>query len=325
MPKDSPFRGRPPAQVAYWTKHGRMYEGDAKDILLRPEFGRPRNRFRLVLTSPPFPLNRKKRYGNLQGEEYVDWLTAVGASLVDVLADDGSIVIEMGNSWEPGKPVMSNLALTALLSFQERNGLHLCQEFIWSNPAKLPTPAQWVTIERIRVKDSFTRLWWLSPAERPRADNRRVLQPYSSAMQSLLRRGRYNAGQRPSQHRVGSASFLADHGGAIPGSVLTFANTASTSSYMEFCRGLGLTPHPARMPEAVAEFLIRFLTEPGDLVLDPFAGSNTTGAVAENLGRNWVSIERDREYVVGSAGRFRRRALRMREKPPSGQEIPSRG
>ena len=74
----------------------------------------------------------------------------------------------MGNSWEPGEPVMSTLALRSLLEFQSKNGLHLCQEFIWQNPAKLPSPAQWVNIERIRVKDSFTKLWWMSPNVKPK-------------------------------------------------------------------------------------------------------------------------------------------------------------
>jgi site-specific DNA-methyltransferase (cytosine-N4-specific) len=49
--------------------------------------------------------------------------------------------------------------------------------------------------------------------------------------------------------------------------------------------------HPARFPEKLPAFFIRFLTEPSDVVLDIFAGSNTTGAAAEAAGRRWLAFE----------------------------------
>src|SRR5439155_14560952 len=134
----------------------------------------------------------------------------------NLLKKKGSIVIELGNAWEPGRPVMSTLALRALLTFKELGGFELCQEFICHNPARLPTPAQWVTIERIRFKDSYTRLWWLAKTDRPKASNRHVLKDYSPAMLRLLRTGKYNAGKRPAGHDIGKKSFLVNHGGAIP-------------------------------------------------------------------------------------------------------------
>jgi DNA modification methylase len=62
--------------------------------------------------------------------------------------------------------------------------------------------------------------------------------------------------------------------------------------------------HPAPMPLGLIDFFIRFLTDPGDLVFDPFAGSNSTGAAAERLARRWISTEPLEHYVVGSKGRF---------------------
>jgi len=232
---------------------------------------------RLIFTSPPFPLNRKKKYGNFQGEEYLQWLAAFGPIFRDLLTDDGSIVIELGNSWVSGTPTMSTLGLKALMHFQEANELHLCQEFICHNPARLPGPAQWVTVERIRLKDSYTRLWWLSTSPRPRANNRNVLTPYSSSMKRLLRRGTFNAGRRPSEHVINETAFAKDLGGAIPPSVLSIPNSHSADSYQTYCRKHGTTFHPARMPSALPDFFIRFLTVPRDIVLDPFGGSNTTG------------------------------------------------
>lgn len=300
----SPFRGRPAQSVAYMTKHGRMFHGMSNELLASDAMARFEGKVNLVFTSPPFPLNTKKKYGNETGDEFVRWLAAFGPLLKKMLAPNGSIVMEMGNSWVPGAPVMSTLALKSLLAFQEENGLHLCQEFIWNNPARLPSPAQWVNVERVRVKDSFTRLWWMSAVPKPKANNKNILQEYSPAMKGLLKRGSYNAGVRPSEHRIGEKSFLTDHGGAIPSNVLTISNTYNNDEYQVYCRDQKIQPHPARMPIDLAKFFIKFLTDTGDLVMDPFGGSNTTGAAAEELGRYWVSIEASEDYIQGSRGRF---------------------
>jgi len=227
-----------------------------------------------------------------------------------LLAPTGSIVLEIGNAWEPGKPVMSSTPLKALLAFLDHAGLFLCQEFIWYNNARLPGPAQWVNVDRIRVKDAFTRIWWMSLTTTPKANNRRVLVDYSESMKKLLRTKKYNAGKRPSEHKIGKESFLKNHNGAIPSNVLIGPNTKSTGDYYKYCHRYNLPMHPARMPPFIAEFFISLLTTKGDLVLDPFGGSNTTGYTAENLGRKWVTVETDLKYVKGSKGRFPRRKFR---------------
>lgn len=294
----------PVPSVAYTTARGVMYRGFAEDVLGSALAKKYRAKVQLILTSPPFPLNRKKKYGNRQGEEYLEWLAGFAPLFKEFLTNDGSIVIEMGNAWETGEPAMSTLALEALLAFLKRADLRLCQQFICHNPARLPTPAQWVNIERIRVKDSYTHVWWMASSTRPKADNRRVLKAYSRSMLKLLRTQKYNAGRRPSEHHIGATSFLKDNKGAVPSNVLTFTNTLSNEPYLRYCKGRGLPLHPARMPAELAAFFIKFLTEARDLVLDPFAGSNTTGAAAEDLKRRWVSIEPNDDYLQGSRGRF---------------------
>jgi DNA methylase len=299
-----PHSMEPDFSSGYKTKRGRMFLGKSESVLASPAAREYKGKVQLVFTSPPFPLNRKKQYGNLQGEPYIHWLEEMSLLLKDFLTEDGSIVMEVGNAWEKGSPVMSTLALKSMLAFQEKSDLHLCQQFICYNPARLPGPAQWVTIERSRVKDSFTHVWWMSPNERPKADNRRVLKPYSKSMLQLLSSKKYNAGKRPSEHHIGEKSFLKDNQGAIPSNVLTLSNTRTNDRYQKYCREHNLLMHPARMQMELADFFIKFLTEPGDLVLDPFAGSNTTGGSAERLGRKWVSIEPNQEYVEASYGRF---------------------
>lgn len=291
-------------KISYRTPSGIFYNSKIENALESKKLLKHQGNVNLIFTSPPFPLNRKKKYGNLQGEEYIQWLAALAPKLSQLLSVDGSIVIEVGNSWEPGLPVMSTLALRSLLKFMELGELNLCQQFIWNNPAKLPSPAQWVNVDRCRVKDSFTHLWWFSKTPYPKANNKNILVEYSKAMEKLIASKEYNSGRRPSEHKIGKYSFTKDNSGAIPSSVLTVSNTNSNDQYHKYCRLHDIKIHPARMPSGLAEFFIKFLTSEDDLVLDPFGGSNTTGAAAEKLARKWLSFEPNEDYIRGSLGRF---------------------
>lgn len=319
LPLTEREENQPPSVTeAYNTERGRMLVAKIEDALASPALDELAGTVNLIFTSPPFPLIRKKRYGNRTGEEYLEWLSSLAPRLARLLAPDGSIVVEVGNAWEQGVPVMSTLPLEALLAFKNAADLNVCQQIICHNPARLPSPAQWVNVKRVRLKDSYTHVWWMSPVESPKADNRRVLTPYGDDMKKLLKSKRYNAGRRPSGHVISETGFLTDHGGAIspnvvdldesdpklPGNLMKFTGTAWDKGYRAYCKRRGLEAHPARMQMQLAAFFIQFLTEPGDLVLDPFAGSNTTGFAAESLGRRWVGVEANAEYAEGSKGRF---------------------
>jgi site-specific DNA-methyltransferase (cytosine-N4-specific) len=276
---------------------GYAYLGNALDLCARV----PEKSVDLVMTSPPFALLEKKRYGNVSADSYVGWFSDFAREFERILADRGSLVIHIGGSWNRGQPTRTLYNFKLLLSLANR--FHLAQEFYWYNPAKLPAPAEWVNVQRIRVKDAVDPVWWFSKSTRPKASNTRVLKDYSPSMNSLLSNG-YTPGLRPSGHRI-SGKFKKRHKGAIPPNILTLANTDSNSAYLTKCREAKIAPHPARYPEGIPEFFIKFLTTKGDLVLDPFGGSNTTGAVAERLGRRWVCLEIVREYLKGSKFRFK--------------------
>jgi DNA modification methylase len=280
----------------YTTALGQCYEADALDVLRKL----PDNSVALVLTSPPFALRRRKAYGNVDASEYVEWFWPFAAEIHRVLDPEGSFVFELGGAWNRGSGTRSLYQYELILRLSKI--FHLAQEFYWYNPSKMPTPAEWVTIRRTRVKDAVNTLWWLSKSDSPRADNRRVLRPYSRSMRRLLRDG-YQTAKRPSQHDIGP-HFRRDNGGAIPPNILQVPNTRSSDEYFRRCREAGLPIHPARFPAPVPEFFVRFLTEPGQLVLDPFAGSNMTGHVSERLERRWLSIEINPDYVAGSRLRF---------------------
>jgi DNA modification methylase len=289
----------------YRTDHGGCYLGDSLDVLNQLEPGS----VDLIMTSPPFALRRKKEYGNVEADRYVTWFLQFGRIFHRLLKPKGSLVIDIGGSWNPGEPTRSlyHYELLIELCRMPEQPFYLAEEFFWYNPAKLPTPAEWVTVRRVRVKDAVNCVWWLSKNPHPKADNRKVLLPYSESMQDLLRRG-YKAKLRPSGHDI-STKFNRDNKGSIPPNLLQIANTESNSWYLRRCREASIKPNPARFPAGLPEFFIHFLTEPGDLVVDPFAGSNVTGAVAERLGRRWIAVELIEEYVRGSKFRFEKEGL----------------
>ena len=267
----------------------------------------------LIMTSPPFALTRKKEYGNEQEDAYLRWFEPFAKGFKRVLKDNGSLVIDLGGAWKPGYPVRSLYHFKLLIMLCEKFGFYLAQEFYWWNPSKLPTPAEWVNIRRVRVKDAINTVWWLSKSPWPKASNRRVLQPYSKSMQDLLANG-YKAKLRPSGHDI-SAKFATDNGASIPPNLIAIPNTESNSAYMRYCAEHKIKPHPARFPADLPEYFIRMLTDPGDFVFDPFGGSCVTGEVAERLQRKWVCVELVEEYLKGARGRFERPGVQERPSP----------
>jgi site-specific DNA-methyltransferase (cytosine-N4-specific) len=288
----------PRSEPLYRTPLGAAYVGDALDLLGTV----PDGTVDLVITSPPYALHFKKEYGNPDKGCYQEWFLPFAAEVRRVLKDSGSFVLNIGGSYEGGAPVRSLYQFRLLIRLVDDLDFHLAQEFFWFNPAKLPAPAEWVNVRRIRVKDSVEYIWWLAKEEWPCADNREVLAEYSADMRRLIRKGVKTA-RRPSGHNI-TRKFSRDHGGSIPSNLIISGNNESNSHYIQRCRETGVQPHPARFPASLPAFFIKFLAPPDGLVLDIFAGSNTTGAVAERLGRRWLAFELDRGYLESSRFRF---------------------
>ncbi len=285
----------------YVTGWGAAYCGDAQHLLAQL----PDASVNLVITSPPFALQRQKKYGNRDQAEYVDWLEAFARGVHRVLRNDGSFVLDLGGAYEKGAPARSLYNFRVLIRFCDDVGFCLAEDFYWHNPAKLPSPIEWVNKRKLRVKDSVNTVWWFSKTKWPKADITKVLTPYGERMKKLLAdpAGFYTPKLRPSGHDIGTA-FAKDNGGAIPSNLLHIPNTESNGQYLDGCKTVAAEYHPARFPAKLPQFFIRMLTEPGDLVLDIFAGSNTTGQVAEAEGRYWLAFELSREYLAASAFRF---------------------
>ncbi len=282
----------------YKTHLGEAFLGDSLEIMRGLNSGS----VNLVMTSPPFGLVFKKEYGNPDTHDYIDWFLPYASEMMRLLKEDGSIVIDIGGAWKKGTPTRSIYHFKLLVALCEELKLHLAQDFYWFRPATLPAPAEWVGVRRIRVKDAVNCIWWLSKSEWPKADNRRVLQPYSDDMIRLLKKG-YKSKLRPSGHFV-TPKFMNNHGGSIPPNLFNVGANESNSHYLKSCEKMGLKPHPARFPREIPDFFIKLTTEENDLVLDPFAGSNVTGEAAEYNNRRWLGIEIRKDYLEASKFRF---------------------
>lgn len=291
----------------YHTDLGDAYLEDALQVLK----ALPDASVNAVITSPPYALHFKKEYGNVDKADYVEWFLQFAREFKRILKDDGSFVLNIGGSYNKGVPTRSIYLYKLMVQLVEDVGFHLAQEFFWFNPAKLPMPAEWVTVRRVRVKDAVEHVWWLGKTAWPKANNRNVLKPYSEDMLRLNRRG-VRATVRPSGHNIKSSFDKIGAGGAIPPNVfeeapddfLKFGNNSANDPYTLRCKEARLKIHPARFPASLPEFFLKFLTDEGDVVVDPFAGSNTTGAVAERLCRRWIAIETVEEYLASSRFRF---------------------
>lgn len=292
LPKTSPI---------YLTNHGAAYHGDSLRLLSELE----NKSVDLVMTSPPFALQREKEYGNKQQHEYVAWLAQFARIVKDKLKDTGSFVLDIGGAYEPGQPSRSLYPFRVLIEFCDTVGFLLAEDFYWHNPSKLPSPIEWVNKRKLRAKDSVNTVWWFSKNPWPKANVSNVLAEYSERMKKLIEdpAAFYTPKKRPSGHVIG-ASFGKNNGGAIPSNLLQISNSESNGCYLRGCKKVDAKGHPARFPAKLPEFFIRFLTDPGDVVLDIFAGSNTTGQVAEREGRRWLAFEERLDYIATSSFRF---------------------
>lgn len=292
----------------YQTALGAAYQHDAIDFMA----SLPENSVDLVVTSPPYALHFKKAYGNASQSEYIDWFLPFAYEIKRVIKETGSFVLNVGGAWTPKKPTRSIYAYKLLVALVEEVGLELAQEFFWYNPAKMPVPAEWVTVRRIRVKEAVEFVWWFGKTPWPKANNREILRPYSKDMLRLKKKG-IRKTTRPGGYAINEGFAKGDAGGSIPPNVidedtpsdlLQFGNNAANDPYTKRCKAAGIKIHPARFPVVLPEMFIKFLTDYDDVVYDPFAGSNTTGMVAERLERRWLATELEEEYLKASKFRF---------------------
>jgi len=164
------------AGPAYYTPKGATFIGDSQELLEQLADGS----VNLVITSPPFALQRQKEYGNLDQHEYIDWFLKFARIVQRKLRDDGSFVVDFGGAYMKGVPARSLYNFRVPIRMVDELGFFLAEDFYWFNPSKLPSPIEWVNKRKLRVKDSVNTVWWFSKTEWPKADITEVLSPTNS-------------------------------------------------------------------------------------------------------------------------------------------------
>ena len=295
---------RPHTIVGFSTRLGVALWADLRDAARHIE-----GPVHLYLSSPPYPLAKPRAYGNPTREEYVDFICECLEPVLPKLAAGASIALNISNDiFCQGLPSRELFRQRLTIALADRFGLHLADELIWHNPSKPTGPVQWASKTRQQLHYGYeTVLWMTNDPEKLRSNNNRVLEPHTERHRKLLSAGGDANHRRSSDgaHCIRPGSYSHQTAGRIPRNVLRMGHScASQREYKAASQALGLPAHGAPFPVRLAEFLIKFLTQPGDLVVDGMAGSCTTGVAAESLKRRWVCVDAMAEYIRGAATRF---------------------
>lgn len=263
----------------------------------------------LCLSSLPYPLARPRAYGNPTALQYVDWTVRLLEPIGKHLMPGGSICLNLSNDiFEPGSPARSDYLERLVIALKDRLGLWKMALDPWVNTTKPPGPIRWASITKQQLNVAWEPVYifcndpmlWM-------ARNQRVLEPHSDRHLAYVRGG--GAKQAKSNgdgaYRLYPGSFGHETAGRIPKNVRMLPHRCADK---ERARRLavvqGLPVHSATMPLKLAQFYIEYLTERGQLVVDPCAGWGTTAKAAELAGRRWLTAEQMGEYVLGAANRF---------------------
>lgn len=292
--------------LAYATSLGIAILSDAESFFRG--FSEP---VHLGFTSPPYPLQKARAYGGPSDElEWIDFITRVLEPICRNLVSGGSVCLNLGNDiFVPGgKGERSLYQERLVLALNDRLGLKKIDMIPWVNRAKPPGPTEYACKRRTHLSSGWESLYWFSnsPSEL-RSDNRRVLNEHTMRHKKLLMEGnKRQAVYGDGAYKLRESSYSNQTEGSIPKNVFERGNAcADTLAFRKFASKLGLPHHGAMFPTALASFFIKFLTREGDLVIDPFCGSNKTGLAAQRLNRRFVSVDRCAQFLRTSAELFR--------------------
>ncbi len=291
--------------VAFSTELGIAIWGNHQDV-----FRQINEPIALCISSPPYPLRKARAYGGPDERQYVDFICEALAPIVRNLVPGGSVVLNLsGDVFEPKKPSRSLYLERVVLALNDRLGLALMDRIPWVNYSKPPAPTYWACVNRVQLTTAYEPLYWFTnDPDRVRSDNRRVLEAHTARHQRLMASGGEGrlATYGDGAYHIRPDAFGRVTTGRIPRNVIERGHACGdTMAYRRHAKAMGLPTHGAMQPTTIPDFFIRLLTQPDELVVDPFGGTVKTGLAAERLGRRWLVTEWMLEYLRGAAEMFR--------------------
>lgn len=252
-----------------------LYLGDAKEQLKSI----PDDSVDLIVTSPPYADQRKKTYGGVHPNKYVEWFLPISAELLRVVKPTGTFVLNIKERVLDGE---RSTYVMELIMEMRKQGWLWTEEFIWHK--KNCYPGKWPN----RFRDAWERLLQFNKQKKFNMYQEQVMVPMGDWANSRLKKLSKTDLTRDNS-RVGSGfgkniSNWLDRELAYPTNVLHLATECNNKN------------HSAAFPEGLPEWFIRLFTEEGDTVLDPFMGSGTTLTVAQRMNRNAIGIEIVQDY-----------------------------
>ena len=250
---------------------GWIVPGDCLDVLA----DMPADSVDLIVTSPPYADARRRTYGGIKPADYVDWFAPRAAEMLRVLKPTGSLVLNIKEKALDGE--RHTYVLELILHLRREIGFRWVEEYVWHKTTA--APGKW----KYRFRDAWERILHFSKTRNVKMHQEAVMVPTGDWTKARLKNMSDNDRSRQeSATRSGVGRRISAWEGrtlAYPSNVLHASPVAHN------------TGHSAPFPEWLPEFFIKLFTDPGDLVLDPFAGSGTTSRVALRLGRRAVGIE----------------------------------
>ncbi|NTV67949.1 MAG: site-specific DNA-methyltransferase [Chlorobaculum sp.] len=250
--------------------------GDCKEVLKTL----PDNSVDLVFTSPPYADQRKKTYGGIHPDQYVEWFLPISAELKRVLKPSGTFILNIKEKVVNGE--RSTYVMELILEMRRRQGWLWTEEFIWHK--KNCYPGKWPN----RFRDSWERLLQFNKERHFSMYQEAVMVPMGDWSKTRLK-NLSETDKTRDESKVGSGfgkniSNWLRRDMAYPANVLHLATECNNKN------------HSAAFPEGLPEWFIKLFTKEGDTVLDPFMGSGTTNFVAQRMRRNSIGIEIMPEY-----------------------------
>jgi DNA modification methylase len=241
----------------------------------------------LIFTSPPYADQRKNTYGGVTPDEYVKWFLPKAKEFFRVLKPTGTFVLNIKERVVNGE---RHTYVIELILELRKQGWLWTEEFIWHK--KNSYPGKWPN----RFRDNWERLLQFNKQRQFNMYQEAVMVPVGDWAKDRLS-NLSNTDKQRDESRVGSGfgkniSNWVGRNKVYPNNVLHLATECSNRN------------HSAVFPIELPIWFIKLFTEPGDLVLDPFVGSGTTAVAAVQLGRDYLGVDTELEYIEVSKQRI---------------------